>query len=105
MTAQPDLFSTYNGSAPYVSHSETSLQAAEQIEPSAATLRAKVLACLKAHPEGLTDEQLQELTGMEGNTERPRRRELELAGKIRKGEARRRTSSGRMAVVWVAVAV
>lgn len=52
---------------------------------------------------GLTDEQIQISAMMPANTERPRRRELELAGLIRDSGMKAKTVSGRNAVVWVAL--
>lgn len=82
-------------------HSETSKQAAEQIKQKAPILRDFVLRAIQRRPD--TDEELAVRTGMEGNTLRPRRRELELMGLIRKSGEVRKTKSGRNAVVWEAV--
>ena len=90
LTARP---APHNGTA-------TSRQAAASIEPTADTLRGRVLEILRGHPQGLTDEQIQEMTGIDGSTERPRRQELERLGQVYKTLATRRTSSGRLAVVW-----
>jgi hypothetical protein len=92
---------------PYVRHSVTSERAAEEIRPSAARLRARVLAAIKAAgAAGLTDEECQRITGLEGSTQRPRRGELAEPkigpALIRKANFTRQTSSGRSAVVWIA---
>ncbi len=83
---------------PFVRHSDTSFAAAEQIEPVAGTQRAAVLNYLRR--SSATDEEIGGALGMEGNTVRPRRRELELVGLIKKTGEKRRTHSGRLAVVW-----
>lgn len=87
---------------PAIRTSATSQAAADAIRPNAATLRARVLEAIRARPEGLTDEEGQTVTGLEGNTYRPRRRELEKAGLVRLSLGTRLTRSGRAAAVWIA---
>lgn len=82
------------------SGSPTSQAAAEAIKPTAGTLRAIVLEYLKEHPDGATDEEMQLALDMAGNTQRPRRQELEKMGFVRATDRTRTTSSGRQAVVW-----
>ena len=87
---------------PFVSGSRTSEAAAESMKPTAESLRIQVLQFLEAMGgKGATDEEIQYALQMPGNTERPRRRELELAGFITKNGHERQTNSGRWAVVWV----
>ena len=91
-------------SPPCQAHSATSRAAAEEIADRTATLRAKVLAHVRACGEaGATDEEMQAALPMPANTQRPRRRELQLAGLIKDSGRMRRTASGRRAVVWVAM--
>ena len=79
----------------------TSIMAADAIKPHADTLRLQVLECIRdAGRAGMTDEQVQDALGMPGNTERPRRRELFMAGRIVAAPEMRKTRSGRMANVW-----
>lgn len=86
----------HNGSA-------TSREAAEEIEPTAATLRAKVFDFIKKHgSNGATDQEIQIALQMQGNTQRPRRKELEEAGLITDSGETRKTTSGRSAIVWIA---
>lgn len=85
---------------PLPSTAETRHEAEVAIEPSKENLRKKVLDCIAAHPQGVTDEKISDLTGMPGNTERPRRKELERAGKIT-ARGTGKTRSGRKAVTWV----
>jgi hypothetical protein len=81
---------------------QTSVAAAIAMQESAGTLRAKVLGAIRdAGMLGMTDEQLQASMPMPANTQRPRRRELQLAGLIRDSGMRAKTKSGRNAVVWV----
>lgn len=106
--AQPDLFAVktpdrapYRGEAPSISHSETSKEAAKKIQKAIGPLHEKVLAYLEANPNGATDEQMVNAIPMAANTLRPRRRELELMGKIKDSGRTGLTLSGRSAVVWV----
>ena len=85
---------------PYQAHSSTSKQAAEQIRPTAGTLRAKVLTLLQS--EALTDEEIANRLSLSGSTARPRRIELVQAGLV-ESTGTKPTASGRQAQVWVAV--
>lgn len=97
------MFLTDIQPAPYQRHSATSKAAAIGIEPKAGTKRAQVLDFLRDHPEGATDEEMQQRLPMSPNTQRPRRVEL-LAAKLIKDSGRtRKTVGGDDAVVWVAV--
>lgn len=91
----------YGGVPPAVSHSDTSNKAAEEIKPSVSRLQEVVLSALHKSRFGETDESLSWITGLPPNTLRPRRRELQLMGKIKDSGERRRCKSGRSAVVWV----
>jgi hypothetical protein len=79
-------------------HSQTSKAAAAQIKKAIGPLHKLILAHLKDKPS--TDEEIMSALDMNGNTERPRRRELELMGKIEDSGKTRRTKSGRDAVIW-----
>jgi hypothetical protein len=91
-----------DGQVPSVKGSATSGAAALSMEPSLATKQGQVLELIRARADGLTDDQLERLTGWRHQTVSARRRELVLAGLVRANGQRRRTSSGRMAAVWVA---
>jgi len=87
----------------------TSLQAAEQIEPLRGTQRAVVYDAIRiAGIDGRTDAELQLELRMEAHSQGPRRVELHKLGLIRikrdaDGHAiKRRTPSGRLAIVWIA---
>lgn len=82
------------------STAQTRHEAEEAIQPSAANLREKVLDCIRAHPHGITDEAGATFSGMNPNTWRPRRGELEKAGRIM-ASGTAKTLSGRKAVTWV----
>ena len=82
---------------PFQLHSKTSESAAISMAPKAGTLRAKVLEEIKRGPK--TDEQLCDLTGLQGSTLRPRRVELVNLGLI-ETDGTGITRSGRKALKW-----
>lgn len=86
----------------YQSHSETSIAAAEEIEPRVGTLRRMVLDYIRQHGR-CTDEQQQLGLGLNPSTQRPRRIELVEIGLVRDSGLMGITSSGRRAVLWEAV--
>ena len=80
----------------------TSRLAAESIKPTASTLRAKVYAYIR-DSGGATDDEVQVGLNMNPSTQRPRRVELVEACLVRASAVRRKTRSGREAVVWEVV--
>jgi hypothetical protein len=88
----------YNGEPPAQQHSATSKAAAAEIKQNIGPLHRRVLAALAAHR--MTDERLCEVLLLSGNTLRPRRRELQLMGRIRDSGRTAPCASGRSAVVW-----
>ena len=78
-------------------HSATSVAAAESMRPVTPSLREQVLQALLQRPQ--TDQELSRLMGRPDNTIRPRRIELVKAGLVTEF-GKRRTASGRLAVVW-----
>ena len=98
---QTDCFG--GGVNKYVPHSQTSRDAAQQIETDAPTLRESVFRFLASHRgTGATDEEIQRGLGINPSTQRPRRIELVERGLVRDSGLKRRTESGRNAVVWEA---
>lgn len=84
----------------------TSIAAAEQIEPTAGTLRAAVLEYIRnCKQHGATDEEVQVALDMNPSTQRPRRQELEKQGFILRTDRTRLTKSGRSAVIFIAAEV
>jgi len=82
---------------------ETSSAAAGEMKSQAGRLRQAVLAFVIGRGvDGATDQEIGAALGLDSNTARPRRWELAEAGLIVDSGIRRRTSSGRKAVVWVA---
>jgi hypothetical protein len=99
---------------PYVKDSRTSVAAAGKAVKKAEHDRRLLKSVLRqAGTRGLTDEEMQILTGLPGNTQRPRRGQLAAAGLICMADSgkyypdgkaiplTRKTKSGRDAVVWV----
>ena len=91
------------GRPPSQRHSPTSVAAAEQVEPHAGTLRARVLEEIRRHgADGATDENVQDALWINPSTERPRRIECVEAGLVIDSGRTRPTRSGRAAAVWIA---
>lgn len=88
----------FSASAPAQHHSPTSKAAGRQIEAPRTSLRDRVLECIREHGP-LTDEEIQQRTGMNPSTQRPRRIELMRAGLIVEAGVKP-TASGRKAVAW-----
>lgn len=87
--------------APYQRHSATSKAAAKSLKPSKVDLdRWEIMDSLKRHPNGLTDDALQGITSLPGDSERPRRISLLKDGLIYDSGRKERTRSGKLAVVW-----
>lgn len=82
---------------------ETQRLAALLAYPSTGTWRRRVLNAIAfAGEQGRTDEELQNQLNLNPSTQRPRRVELVEGGWVEDSERRRRTKSGRDAVVWIA---
>jgi hypothetical protein len=79
---------------------ETSFASHRQIRRCAPEMRAKILGALRASPAPLTDEELQQVTGLNPSSERPRRIELVEAGEVVAAPVTKLTSSGRKAQAW-----
>lgn len=76
------------------------MAAAKQIKKRIGPLHARVISFLQYHYRGATDEEMQAGIPMAANTQRPRRRELQLMGIIVDSGRVKLTESGREAVVW-----
>lgn len=97
--------SPYNERPPFEAGSDTSEAAADSIAEGAASMRARVLAHIKAAgPVGTIDDELEVALGMRHQTASARRRELELLGAVTKTGDRRKTRSGRTAAVYIITA-
>lgn len=68
------------------------------------TQRSAIYAwLLERGNDGATDADIQAALNLSGDTERPRRLELQAAGKVEDSGRRVKTQYGRQATVWVAV--
>jgi len=86
---------------PFQNHSETSKLAAEEACSMARTLRERVYREIAARGQvGATDDELQVSLAMNPSTQRPRRIELVTACRVQDSGVKRKTRSGRLAVVW-----
>lgn len=80
---------------------QTRQAAGASIQRAAPKLRAKVFAAVRqAGAEGVTADEVEVLTGMGGNTVRPRLMELAEEARIMRAPRLKPTRSGRLAVVW-----
>jgi hypothetical protein len=95
-----DQYDLFGGEPPSQRHSDTSRAAAAGIKHRIGPLHLKVIAFLSGRA-GATDEEMQLEIPMPANTQRPRRRELELMGRVVDSGRRRLTRSGCEAVIWV----
>jgi hypothetical protein len=91
-----------DGRVPRVAGSETSAIAAESQEPTLASKQGRVLALIRQADRGLTDDDLEVITGWRHQTVSARRRELVLKELVKDTGRRRYTTSGRPATVWEA---
>lgn len=83
---------------------DTEVEAAEAARETSVSQRARVYAYLwDCGSRGATDEEVQIALGMAGNTERPRRLELVERRLAFGSEARRLTTKGLRAIVWLAI--
>ncbi len=84
----------------------TQVEAAGRALPRSGSQRSKVLAAIQASYDlGMTDEEIGIRLGLDGNSVRPRRKELEDAGLIVDSGEKRPTASSTKAIVWVAAEV
>jgi hypothetical protein len=91
----------YGGEPPSQKHSPTSIAAAASIKMRIGPMHRKILAWLEQNPSGASDERMARVLGIGQNTFRPRRRELQLLGRIKDSGRKELTDSGSDAVIWV----
>jgi hypothetical protein len=99
MDEQDSSRMSYPDTPGYVQGSATSEAAARRV--GAVPLRSQVEACIRSAPDGRTDDEIEVLLGMAHQTASPRRRELELRGRILGTGRKRKTRSGNPAQVYV----
>ena len=92
----------YNERPPFVRYSDTSEEAADSIEYDTSRLRVIVFRFIQARQLGATCDECEVALDMRHQTASARVRELYLRGVITDSGLRRKTRSGRNAVVWVA---
>jgi len=88
---------------PFAKKSATSKEAARRISGHAARQRSLVYDYLMKHPDGLTDEEMQDGIPIAPSSQRPRRIELVRMGLVRDSGIQRLTKSDRFATVWRAL--
>ena len=100
---QEEMFceTAYGLTAPF-SNPTTSREAAKAIQPRLGALQQVVLTCLRTHPDGLTEREIENLLWRDGNTIRPRLVELRDRGLVKDSGKTRPSPSGRASIVWVA---
>ena len=91
------------GYAPYVRGSDTSKAAADSMQPHLGNLEARVLSVIRSGPDGRTDDEVEVITELSHQSASARRRGLVLKGLVKDSGTRRKTRSGRTAVVWIAI--
>ena len=79
---------------------QTSVDAAELMRPKLSRFHEAVKKHLSEWPDGLTAEQLEQVSGYSGNTIRPRLKELEHMGVVTRDGRTRKNRSGTSAMVW-----
>tara|TARA_R110000824_G_scaffold91379_5_gene222447 strand:- start:12729 stop:13259 length:531 start_codon:yes stop_codon:yes gene_type:complete len=85
------------------SNGDTSLDAAKSARKTAGLARTRVFRLIvQSGNHGMTDDEIERVSGIIGSTSRPRRRELFLAGKIELNGEKRLTRRGRFANVYIA---
>lgn len=84
---------------------ETSIAAAVDIAPKLGNLQRQALAAIRdAGSYGLTADELAAKLGLDRWSIQPRTSELKRKGSIRDSGNRRHNCTGKMAIVWIAVA-
>ena len=94
---------TLDDLTPRVEGCDTSEAAAESMRPTASTLRARVLRIIRERGSlGATCDEVEWVSGLRHQTASARVYELRKRSRIVDSGRRRKTRSGRNAIVWVA---
>lgn len=88
---------------PSAKGSDTSAAAADSVESIASSLRAQILALISQRPGGLTTDEVEVLMSLRHQTASARVWELHKRSLIGDSGKRRKTRSGRLAVVYQAI--
>jgi transcription initiation factor IIE alpha subunit len=82
----------------------TSRLAATRVYPETGSLRLKIYELLiRAETRGATDQEIESILGISGNTVRPLRGSLEKQGFIIDSGTTRQNTNGNLCIVWRAV--
>jgi hypothetical protein len=92
-------YDLYDGNPPHV-NTDTSFAAAKSIEPSITRL-ARMVKAFVIKRDGATCDEVEVALGLTHQTASARIRELVLRGQVHDGGERRKTRSGRSAIVWI----
>jgi hypothetical protein len=85
---------------PFVRGSDTSEAAAQSMMHTVGQLRTRVHRVIESSPCGMTCDEVEVALKLRHQTASARVRELAIMGRIRDSGRRRKTRSGRSAVVW-----
>ena len=97
-----DQMSKRRGKAPFEAGSRTSESAANNLLDVSAKEQLVMTELFNIAPDGMTDKQLQAVTGLLHESVSARRRELVLKGRVRNsGEIRLNVDTNRKAIIWV----
>lgn len=100
---QPSLFADRYPDTPGYVNRDTSKEAAQRIEPETSVLRRRILGELQVRGTfGATCDELEQAMDLSHQTASARIREMNLKGSIVDSGNRRKTRTGRNAIVWVA---
>ena len=82
----------------------TSINAAIKVYPETGSLRLKIYELLiRAGTRGATDQEIESIHGISGNSVRPLRGSLEKQGFIIESGTTRQNTNGNLCIVWIAV--
>jgi len=98
------LFSNEAIGAPtaHIANPETSHEAAESMRQAAPSVRQRIMQVIKdSGLHGATDDEIEQITGLRHQTASAARRSLSKVGHVVDSGERRKTSSGRNAIVWI----
>lgn len=90
----------------YLRHgaNDTEVEGANKAKLKSGKLRRRVYDAIRNSPEGMTDEEVEEVLGTQRTrSNRPRRKELTDMGYVRDSGRRREMDSGVHAIIWEAV--
>lgn len=87
----------------YITVRATSLEAYHSVQASAPMRKERCYGLIAQADDGLTDDEVEVITGWLHQSASATRRSLVLDGRLRDSGKKRRTRTGRRAIVWKAV--